>query len=265
MSFEAFGTPVLKQAPNVVGAPSDPAAFVLLPFCNRIAQGRASFDGEALHLTPALVGEAHALHGEGWITEWTVEEQTDRSAVLSLCHKPAPGKWPWAFDASQSYELVGTKLVHTLHLHNTSDRPMPAGLGFHPYFPRADSDRFAAHVEGKWNVSDDLLPTLHELCSHDDYWPNQHLRDDLPLDHCFTGWDGKVTITRTDLRISVTASETLTHLHIYAQPGADFFCAEPVSHMPDALNRPDHHGQMEMLEPGETFEASVTYLVEKST
>ncbi len=265
ISFDAFGTPVLKQAPDVIAAPSDPAAFVLLPYCNRIAQGRARVGDEFLHLTPAIAGEAHALHGEGWIAEWTVEEQTDRSAILSLCHLPEPGHWPWAFDASQHYELAGMRMVHTVCLKNTSDRSMPAGLGFHPYFPRSAADLFTAHVAGKWNVSDDLLPTRHEACSSQDYWSQQHLPDDVTLDNCFTGWDGKFTIARKDLLIRVIASEALKFLHIYAPRGADFFCAEPVSHMPDALNRAGAPGQMQTLLPGETLEASATYLVEKAS
>ncbi len=265
ISFEAYGKPVLKRAPDVISAASDPAAFVLLPFCNRIAQGRASFGGGDFYLTPAITGEPHALHGEGWVSDWSVEEQSDTSVVLSLHHSPAAGRWPWNFQATQRYELIGTGLVHTLRLQNTSGRPMPGGLGFHPYFPRSDGDHFTAHVEGKWNVSDDLLPTGHELCSPDDYWPEKHLSDDVSLDHCFTGWDGKLTIAQNDLKICVTASEALNHLHIYAPPRADFFCAEPVSHMPDALNRPDVSGQMHTLLPGETLEASMTYLVETAT
>ena len=39
-------------------------------------------------------------------------------------------------------------------------------------------------------------------------------------------------------------------LHLYMPPGEPYFCAEPVSHMPDALNRYDM--PMTILEPGET-------------
>ncbi len=264
MSFEAFGEPVLKQAPEVIAAPTDPASFVLLPYCNRIAHGRGGFEGESVHLSPELAGEPHALHGEGWVSNWSVEAQDDTSAVLSLRHSPVPGRWPWSFEATQRYELAETRLVHALRLQNTSDRPMPAGLGFHPYFPRADGDRFTAHVEGRWNVSDDLLPTEHEGGGSEDYWPDRRLPGDFPLDHCFTGWDGKLTITRDKMRISVAASQALNHLHIYAPTAADFFCAEPVSHMPDALNRMGEPGRMHLLQPNETFEASMTYLVENS-
>jgi len=141
---------------------------------------------------------------------------------------------------------------------------MPAGLGFHPYFPREEGDRFDARVGGKWNMSAYLLPTDHERGASEDYWQGRQLPVDVSLDHCFTEWGGKLLIERANMRVSLTASEELGLLHVYAPIGADFFCAEPVSHMPDALNRlgePDH---MQVLQPDETLKASIRYLVEKS-
>ncbi|WOF72566.1 aldose 1-epimerase [Parvibaculaceae bacterium PLY_AMNH_Bact1] len=264
ISFQAFGEPVLKSAPVPMSGPTDPAAFVLLPYCNRIADGHAEFEGEALQLMSTLSGEPHALHGEGWISKWEVKTRSETSAELFYVHKPTNGTWPWAFEATQYYELSANRLVHRLKIQNISERQMPAGLGFHPYFPREVGDGFAAHVEGKWNVQDDLLPTLHEDGCADDYWPNDQLNSGLPLDHCFTGWNGKLTLTRKNFQICLAASEELGLLHVYAPVDAGFFCAEPVSHMPDALNRPGEPDQMQVLQPGEIFKASISYLIEKS-
>ena len=264
VSFEAFGDPVLKPAPTPVSGPTDPASFVLVPYCNRIAQGRADFGDESLHLTPAIAGELHALHGEGWISKWEMTARSEISAELTHRHKPSNGTWPWAFRATQKYELSSQSVTHRLEVQNMSDRPMPGGLGFHPYFPRDTGDGFTARVGGRWQAGEDLLPTNHEKGSSDIYWPGGQLCLDQLLDHCFTGWDGKLTITRKNIKVSLAASKELRLLHIYAPSGADFFCAEPVSHMPDALNRPGEPDQMQVLQPGEIFKASVSYLVEKS-
>ncbi|MCE7998249.1 MAG: aldose 1-epimerase [Rhodobiaceae bacterium] len=264
VSFEAFGDPVLKPAPAPISGPTDPASFVLVPYCNRIAHGRADFGDESLELTPAIAREPHALHGEGWISKWQVTTHSETSAELSHIHKPSNGIWPWAFKATQKYDLSSQSVTHRLEVQNMSDRPMPAGLGFHPYFPRETGDGFTAHVGGRWQAGEDLLPAHHEKGSSDTYWPDGQLCLDRPLDHCFTGWDGKLTITRKNIKVSLSASEELRLLHIYAPPGADFFCAEPVSHMPDALNRSGEADQMRVLQPGEVFTASISYLIEKS-
>ena len=264
ISFEAFGEPVLKPAPDPISGLTDPSAFVLLPYCNRIAHGGAKFGNQTIQLTPTLPGETHALHGEGWIAGWTVEKQSDTATVLSFRHSPTTGRWPWAFEASQRYELIDGGMVHTVQIQNVSEKPMPVGLGFHPYFPRKSGDQFIAQVGGRWNVSTDLLPTDHERGGSEDYWPERQLPVDVSLDNCFTEWDGKLLIERENMCVSLTASDELGLLHVYAPIGADFFCAEPVSHMPDALNRLGEPDQMQVLQPGEIFKASIRYLVEKS-
>jgi aldose 1-epimerase len=42
-------------------------------------------------------------------------------------------------------------------------------------------------------------------------------------------------------------------------PGSSFFCAEPVSHMPDAINRSDadEGERMHVLQPGETLSVAM--------
>lgn len=263
VSFEGFGEPVLMSAPDQIVAPTDPAAFVLLPYCNRIAHGRARFAEQTLKLTPPFAGEPHALHGEGWVSQWKVKARDEVSAELSHRHEPTDGTWPWAFETTQHYGLSANRLVHRLEIQNKSEFPMPAGLGFHPYFPRKPGDGFRAQVGGRWNIAEDMLPEDHGVGGPADYWPQSQLPVDVPLDHCFTSWDGELMISSENIRVSLTASEELGLLHVYAPSGADFFCAEPVSHMPNALNRPGEPNQMHVLQPGDTFKASVCYLVEK--
>jgi len=83
------------------------------------------------------------------------------------------------------------------------------------------------------------------------------------LDNCFAGWDGTADITWASggPALRIEADAPLRHLIVYTPPGQDFFCAEPVSHMNDAINRmataPDH--AMDVLAPGETLRAAVTF------
>jgi len=46
-------------------------------------------------------------------------------------------------------------------------------------------------------------------------------------------------------------------LQVFTPADADFFCAEPASHAPDAINRPDEQG-MTMPAPGQTLVGSMT-------
>src|SRR5690348_15278151 len=55
--------------------PLDMASFPLVPFCNRIRDGRASFEGREIRFPPNHPGmdAPHPLHGIGWLLPWQVE------------------------------------------------------------------------------------------------------------------------------------------------------------------------------------------------
>jgi aldose 1-epimerase len=111
-----------------------------------------------------------------------------------------------------------------------------------------------AATTGRWEFSPDLLP-LREVAAAP-WRGGAPARGGRLVDHCHTGWDGVATIDlgpqRPSLRLS--ASPELRWLHVYSPTDADFFCVEPVSHAPDALNMADPiaHG-VQVLQPAETL------------
>ena len=50
----------------------DSACFPLVPFSNRIRHGAFEFEGHAYRLGSNWDGDAHAIHGEGWLRPWQV-------------------------------------------------------------------------------------------------------------------------------------------------------------------------------------------------
>jgi aldose 1-epimerase len=87
------------------------------------------------------------------------------------------------------------------------------------------------------------------------------MRGDSLLDHCHTGWSGSALITLAPgkPRLRLSGSPALKWLHLYSPPDQDFFCIEPVTHRPDALNAPDPQAEgVRVLQPGETLEAVLT-------
>jgi len=131
----------------------------------------------------------------------------------------------------------------TLSVTNLDDAAGPFGLGFHPYFPDAGTARLTTATTGLWEASDDLLP-VREVASPP--WDERPVRSDILLDHCHTGWSREAAISLAPGKpaLRLTASKALRWLHVYAPPGEDFFCVEPVSHAPNAVNmaNPAAHG-----------------------
>ena len=53
------------------------ASFPLLPWCNRIRDGRAQFGGRDIAIAPghpASPSGKHPLHGIGWLRPWQVAQ-----------------------------------------------------------------------------------------------------------------------------------------------------------------------------------------------
>lgn len=227
LRFDVDGRPALRAASGSVD-PRRLASFPLVPYCNRIAGGRFQHGGTQVELSPNIEGEPHPLHGHGWLERWHVEGADGSHAELSLTY-PA-GSWPWRYQATQRFGVEEARLDISLELTNLSDRPMPAGIGLHPYFERPA--RISANLDGRW-TGPDAIPTRWE--EHTGFRSLDS--DSIVTDHTYTGWDGKAVIDAGGRRIVLSADTKL--LHVFIPPGMGFLCLEPVTAAPDALNHPD--------------------------
>jgi aldose 1-epimerase len=81
------------------------------------------------------------------------------------------------------------------------------------------------------------------------------------LDNCFTAWDGTADILAGRASLRIEASAVFRQLQVFTPTWADFFCVEPISHVPDAVNRSDLpiDQAMHILEPNETLSGTVRF------
>jgi aldose 1-epimerase len=263
-------TPILRRATATAlfGAAGAMGAFPLVPYCNRIAFGRFRWNARDYTLDRNFGDHPHTLHGIGWKRAWAVETAEPAFAELSLEHDPltaGSGGWPFAFRAVARYRMTPDALHVGLSVTSRHAEPVPAGIGFHPYFPRHvfTALRFAA--TGVWRNDSTALPVSHETVPA--AWDHAAGRPvgSVVLDNCFTGWDGRADVAGTGLgtglSLSLTADTAFRNLQVFTPPGATAFAAEPVSHAPDAINRPGlPPGQaMHVLAPGETLAGNLVF------
>jgi aldose 1-epimerase len=260
--FSVAGQDVLRPAPAGTTDVLGTGCFPLVPFANRIAHGRFSFDGDTVQLPRNFGDHPHALHGQGWQGAWQVLTQSAHAAELEFEH--AADTWPWAYAARQSFALTPDVLRIGLAVINRSVREMPVSIGFHPYFIVTPQTRLSAHVGGVWLSDDTCIPTERAGAAHFLDLANGATVADAPfVDHCHYGWKGRAVIAQPDLArtLELTASPELDVLHCYLPQRAGFFCVEPVSAMPDAFNRPAAASGLRALAPGATLAASMTLRV----
>lgn len=252
------GQDMLRRADRNAIASGDPlamASFPLVPFSNRIGNARFIWIGREIELTPNFAPEPHAIHGTGWEQAWTINELSDTYCVLKLRHG-ADARWPWSFEASQSFTLNAGMLELKLIATNLSDEPAPLAFGHHPYFDAegAHLSFTAAHVlmSGEGALpSEAITPTGEFDFSNDGAVVGRC------IDHCYAGWDGKTRIYWTGRQLALEITADMNAAVVYVPKDGNAFCFEPVPHINNALNRPGELPTMPIVAPGECFAATI--------
>lgn len=228
------------------------ACYPMLPFSNRIGQRRLEWQGQAYELDPDVGDNEHALHGLAWQQPWNVEREDAASTSLVLRHEAVAGaarRWPFSFDARQTFTLEPESLEVQFEVTSRADTPAPIGMGWHPYFPKRQRSRLHAELDHRWDNDEQGLP-LRRFEQHSLDSDIAHIE----LDNVFEGWQGTARIR--DERLSLRLSSSLHCLVVYTPQTKPYFCVEPVSHVSNALNMPEPESLgMRILQPGQTITA----------
>jgi len=237
------------------------SCFVLAPYSNRVGDGLFQTGGESHRLRLNSAEHALPIHGVAWKRPWTLAAQEADRLLLTLQHRAegdARQDWPFAFELEHELGLDEQGAWLRLALINRSERVMPAGLGWHPYFLRHAGVTLGFAAEQVWLSDARQLPS--EAVDVPPRWDYRQRRalGEPGLDHCFSGWDASATLQwpAAGGRLELEADPSMTHLVVYTPPAAQgFFAVEPVSHRNNALNAPDpgRHGVV-YLQPGERLQ-----------
>jgi aldose 1-epimerase len=245
--------------------PMGVASFPLVPYSNRIREGRFPLGDVTAQLPLNWPPERHALHGDGWQHPWTVGSVSDTEAELLF---------DWAepahvlrYTARQHFELLDAELQVEISVTNRGDGPMPAGIGMHPWFPLTPQARLTADLPSVWLVDHEYMPVERAPTPPRLDFSRGLAFAGTNVANSFSGWDGHAVIEWPEqrMRLTLLAEEPLRHLVLYAPDGGDFFCVEPVSNSVDAFNL-GAQGVLDVgyivLQPNETLSGRVRFLLE---
>jgi aldose 1-epimerase len=104
----------------------------LIPWPNRLADGRYHFDGIDHQLALSEPSKDNAIHGLLRWRAWRASEWESHRVVVSTRLHPLPG-YPFALDVSVGYELSDGGLTVTTTAVNIGEHTCPYGAGQHPY------------------------------------------------------------------------------------------------------------------------------------
>ena len=112
--------------------PSGSRGVVLLPWPNRVRDGRWTWAGRDLQLDVRSGQQPNALHGLVSAQQWTVLDEGAGTASVGSVLERHTG-YPFRLAAAVDYALTPTGLTVTVRVRNVGAEAAPFGAGMHPY------------------------------------------------------------------------------------------------------------------------------------
>jgi aldose 1-epimerase len=243
---------------------------VLMPWPNRIRDGKYSFAGTELQLGLTEAVLRNANHGlVRWAT-WQLHWHNDDWSALTVRTRlhPQPG-WNGILDLSVNYVLDPDGLSVSAHATNVGDVPAPFGFGAHPYIALGDTPlaqvRLTIPAAREVLVDDQLIPTGTAPVRDELDFRSARALGATALDTAFTD------LTRSDASgtwevvvgglatgdVTVWGDESLDWLQVFTAKGRDSgvdgirgIAVEPMSCPANAFNSGDG---LLVLEPGQSW------------
>jgi len=236
-----------------VTVPADPqqlppksSGTVLVPWPNRIRDGRYRFDGSEFQLPLSEPATGNAVHG---LVRWVSWRAVDRqpSAISMGYDLVAQPGYPFEVRLELRYALDPTAgLSVQLTASNTGRRPAPFGAGFHPYLDLAEHQLDTAELlvpASTVLVTDDQqIPVGHRPVAGTRFdFQRLHPIGEVRLDHGFTDLTVNAAVLRTaDRSVELHWEPTFDHLQVFTPPfitpGRNAVAIEPMSCAADAFN-----------------------------
>jgi aldose 1-epimerase len=256
---------------TAVGEPEGPFhGKVLVPWPNRLRDGRYTFAGTE-HRAPLTEPErGNALHGLATERRWRAIRSSTRHLTLVHHLRPQAG-YPFSLRLSVEYELTSGGVVATVHATNVGSTAAPFGAGLHPYLTHGTEpiDDLLLEVPARTRVplDDRLLPTgdATPVEGTDVDFRRARAIGPLRLDTCFGDLDrGPAGVARVRLstaggerQLTVWMDERFRFVQVYTADAVPDrarrrggVAIEPMTCAPNAFNSGDG---LLVLEPGASF------------
>ncbi|HZG95888.1 MAG TPA: aldose 1-epimerase family protein [Mycobacteriales bacterium] len=245
---------------------------VLVPWPNRVASGRYTFDGTEYQLP---INEPppreHALHGLVLFLEWRPVRRDASSVTVGTRLWPQTG-YPFLLDFEVTYALsADAGLAWTIAAVNSGDRPAPYGCSIHPYVVAGEGkvDDWTLRLPAaSWvDVDARLLPAgTKPVADHEfDFRAGKQIGA-TEVDHAFTdvefGADGRavaqlLAADGSGVQVTWDSSCPWVQVHTADRPEPENnrvgLALEPMTCPPDAFNSGT---DLAVLEPGARHEVT---------
>lgn len=271
LGFNCYRWKAVKNGQPLELLYSDPALFadgrptrsgipILFPFPNRIRGGKFSWAGKEYQL-PLNSNNVNAIHGFACRKPWRVVDQGTGASGAWLTGEfhgdrdaaDCRALWPTDYRIRVTYRLGAGVLKMEAEVSNPDARPMPFGLGYHPYFKlpfapgvSAEDCKVVVPARSFW-VLEESLPTGEVRpvdAARDLNTPRRYA--ELNLDDVLTeltaGTNVTVPVTcgviegSPGVNLELLCSTNFREMVVFTPANRQAFCVEPYTCTTDAVN-----------------------------
>lgn len=235
---------------------------VLIPWPNRLQDGRYEFDGRAHQLPLNEVARSNAIHGLVRWVSWSAVDDGPGRIFMSYDLHPRPG-YPFALSLQIEYGLSERGLRVTTRATNVGANACPYGSGAHPYVSvgteTVDDVLLRIPAATVLQADDRAIPVGSEPVagSELDYRAERRIGA-ARLDHCFTDLErddaGMARVELSDggdSSLAVWVDASYPYVMVFtgdlAEVGRRGLAVEPMTCAPNAFRSGDG---LVRLEPG---------------
>jgi aldose 1-epimerase len=246
----------------------------LIPFPNRIKDGKYEFLGESYQLPINFPAENNAIHGFIFDKKFKVTHnevnENEASITLEYIYNGENEGFPFKFITEMIFTLTAEDGLNCQTVvQNLGDTAMPFGDGWHPYFKfdkQVDDIHLKIPTDIKTLVDEKMIPT-GEILPFNNFTELTKINQ-IKLDTGFriAGEDGIVGTELFDPESNITikifqeiGEKKYNFLQVYIPPSRDSIAVEPMTCNINAFNNKDG---LIVLEPGEVFEGNYGVKIE---
>ena len=262
---------ILRPAPADavrLGNVREMACFPMVPYASLIHQATFVWSGRTYRVKANMPDRPHALHGDAWQHAWELVETGPDHAVLR--YRQDGSRFPFEYEAVLTAAVRVAELSLTLVLVNRGHQPMPAGIGFHPFFRRQHDLTLQFDAAEKWTRDAEGRMLERNRIGEADSFAKPRGMSHWVCNDVYDGWRRSAVLQwpSAGARVTLSADGVLDRLVLFSPADRDVVCVEPVSNLPDGFNmlaagRPD--SGVRSLAPGESISGTMRLAAARAT
>jgi aldose 1-epimerase len=250
------------------------SSYNLAPYSNRIKNNKFVFQGLEYQMLPNWSDGILTIHGDIRNRELAMIRSKQALEFFYDSRDVSDSNYPFDYSFKTRYAFEADVFVSHLEVQNVGVVPMPAGLGYHPYFmptflgssaaPKLQFQASSVYLTDTTRIPDGASQAIPPELD----FSSPKAATGFFIDNVYNDWDGVAIFewTGSGYGLRIEGDPIYTHFVVFNGDPDGTVALEPVSHCTDGFNllaQGVPNTGVRILEPGQMLAGSMRLKLEK--